>query len=58
MLCRLDCPAGFVCRLTKSPIVSLPLSITKYGQRVPLVLGLAWKTKVSLSLMSHPYLYS
>ncbi|RGB23765.1 hypothetical protein C1646_805911 [Rhizophagus diaphanus] len=48
LLLRLDSPAGYTCRITRTKMLEIPSQITQFGSKVLPVIMLAWKAKVCL----------
>ncbi|CAG8713454.1 11809_t:CDS:10 [Funneliformis mosseae] len=46
LLLRLNSPAGYTCRITRTKMLEIPSQITQFGSKVLPVIMLAWKAKM------------
>ncbi|EXX57491.1 hypothetical protein RirG_206680 [Rhizophagus irregularis DAOM 197198w] len=46
LLLRLDSPAGYTCRITRTKMLEVPSQIAQFGAKVLPVIMLAWKAKM------------
>src|SRR5207248_1139944 len=46
MLLRLDCPAGYVCRISRSKSLCIPSKASEFGTKALPTILLAWMAKV------------
>ncbi len=48
LLLRLDSPEGYICRISRSKMLSVPSTISEFGQKFLPIIVLAWKAKVCI----------
>lgn len=51
ILLRMDSPAGYMCRITRSKMLEIPPQIAQFGSKVLPVVMLAWKAKMIVKEM-------
>ena len=57
ILLRMDAPAGYVCRITRSDILQMPTNVKCFEQALKCIV-LTWKAKVSINTFSSHQKYS